>query len=232
MELEKLIKKITMEVLNQLKAEEKATILQQKKILVWTESWEMKEQLSAKLKLPIEQLQDRIQFRGLKEIESYDAIILPEVSVGEMVHIALGIQQGETETLVSKALLLGKKVCMLRDGLDYRESEVTANPAYYKMLQGYETQLSHFGISLVDWEELELSGEAGQPDVSQEKSRAYCVSGRLVTESLLEELFLKGYQEIGVAKNAVITPLAADYIKRKQLKITRGLEESEKGSSL
>ncbi len=232
MELARLIEKITIEVLKQLRIEEKVKLSQQQRILVWTEACEVKEQLVAKLKLPLEQVEDRSQFKGLGDLENYHAIIFPRLGIGEMVHIVLGIQLGETETVISKALLLGKKTFVLREGLDYRDREATANPNYYKLLQDYEAKLSTFGISLVNLEELQLSGEVDQGQRQEGKEKTYSIKKRLITESQLEELFLKGYREIEVMKNAMITPLASDFIKSKQLKIIRRMEGWEKGSNL
>lgn len=231
MELAKLIERITTEVLKQLK-EEKEGLRTKKRILLWTERLEVKEQTAEKLKLPLEQLEDRIQFKGLEDLETYDAIILPKLEAGEMVHIALGIQLGETEALAAKALLLGKRIYVLQEGLVFKAHKATTAPGYYKLLQDYEERLGAYGISVVSWEGLQLDAESSQCAVQATREKALDLKERLITESRIAELFSMGYREIRVTKNAMITPLAVDFIKSKQLKILRGMEGLEKGSGL
>lgn len=231
MELAKLIERITAEVLKQLR-EEKQRLRAQKRILVWTERLEVKEQAAEKLKLPLEQLEDRIQFKGLEDLEAYDAIIFPKLEAGEMVHMALGIQLGETEALAARALLRGKRIYVLQEGLVYKEHKATTAPGYYKLLQEYEERLEAYGISVVPWEGLQLDDERSQCAVQETQKKVLDLKERLITESRIAELFSMGYQEIRIAKNAMITPLAVDFIKSKQLKILRGMEGLEKGRGL
>jgi ethanolamine utilization protein len=44
---------------------------------------------------------------------------------------------------------------------------------------------------------------------------------RLITESDLKKLYMNGVKEVTIIQKAIITPLAQDYVRIKQLKLSR-----------
>lgn len=66
-----------------------------------------------------------------------------------MGRLAACTPRGETETQVLAALLTGARVCVPRDGLEYRQYRKTAPFGLYRRLVALERELREMGIVVI-----------------------------------------------------------------------------------
>ncbi|WP_375751007.1 hypothetical protein [Vibrio sp. HN007] len=137
-----------------------------------------------------------------KEAERY---IIPHLSCGEMADLALGKATGPMVEAVLQLLLKGKAVEVI--DYEYKAYEQTASPALYKLYLQHESTLSSFGLKYL------------KPD--PEPVQRFWQN--LITEKDVEQAALNGVKEIHVAKDCVITPLAADQAKSNRIVINKAL---------
>lgn len=71
------------------------------------------------------------------------------LSVAEMGRLATCAPRNEAETQVLTALLTGVRVCVPRDGLEYRQYRKTAPFGLYRRLVALERELREMGIVVV-----------------------------------------------------------------------------------
>lgn len=71
------------------------------------------------------------------------------LSVAEMGRLAACAPRNETEAQVLAALLAGARVCVPRDGLEYRQYRKTAPFGLYRRLVALERELREMGIVVV-----------------------------------------------------------------------------------
>ncbi|WED21108.1 hypothetical protein L3Q72_10705 [Vibrio sp. JC009] len=137
-----------------------------------------------------------------KEAERY---IIPQLSCRDMADLALGKAKGPMAEMVLRLLLEGKAVEVI--DYEYKAYEKTASPALYKLYLQHESTLSSFGLKCL------------KPD-PEPVLRFW---QKLITEKDVERAAQNSVKEIQVAKDCVITPLAADQAKSNRIDIKKEL---------
>ncbi|QOT00183.1 ethanolamine utilization protein [Brevibacterium sp. JNUCC-42] len=166
-----------------------------------------------------------------EQIKDCDLVIIPTVCIQLLGNLANGISAGSRERFILTMLLKGKKVVVLENSMVYKKYKQTSNPVLYKQYEEFEARIKSFGIQMVqesdllniddkvDNQEVEIAKQ--DSDIEQEEVRKEVLSKKLITESDLKKFHLRHVNEIIVNKNSIITPLAKDYIKMKQIKVRR-----------
>ena len=146
------------------------------------------------------------------DISCFDCVFICELTCAELADCALGRDCRTVPCAVTKALLSGKKVCLLESALPHRMYKETANRAFYAMLEGYVNSLRSFGVEIIrqQWYGKNLNKDA-IADNSVDK---------VITEKLAISLCEKTQGDIiCLRKGTVITPSAKDIFNHSQKKV-------------
>lgn len=161
-------------------------------------------------------------------VDSFDYIIAPELSNNDLVSIAIGVSESEISKIIIDAILKGKKVIVLEEGMYYKKFKDTANKNFFSMLKGYEEKIISFGIEIVrkeeladclDEEKIKVSTETLNKELDQNQAKEIMITKRVICEREIEQLWKKGYRTIVVDKKSIITPLAKDFIRNYEINI-------------
>lgn len=169
-------------------------------------------------------------------IKDSDLILIPVLTRNTLAKTALGIRDNYFTTGISEALMRNKKIIAVKDSCDpecgvLKSMGVTANKEYNKMLTGYLKALECFGVTLINSAQLkdvmdnELNLSSQKNNILDENVKKCEIKEQSCTEELNgvitmgELLPLKDKKEIIISKDALITPLAKDYIESEKLKI-------------
>lgn len=166
-------------------------------------------------------------FDSYVDVDNFDYIIVPYLNSKEMVNITLGIDEGVKTKAVIDAILLGKKIFVIEEGIYYKKFKQSSNKNFYAMLEENENKLGEFGICIVKKDVLVaclnnpknlIKDENKKENENDTKcSIASLEHLKVITESHIENIFKQGYREICVGEKTIISPLAVDYIKSKDI---------------
>jgi ethanolamine utilization protein len=155
------------------------------------------------------------------DINVYDAILLGSISHQELVHISMGLANNPVSSLVIEAILAGKKIFILKEGVTYQRYEHTSNTNFYNMLKGYEEQLKTFGIKWIYAneivEKIENPEALREAFIEEKKIEEYVVEVKIITESIAKQYHKNGCQRLMIKKHTIVTPLARDYLRDKRI---------------
>ena len=242
MNTEALINLISKRVMEQLqKLESAAPPLSRKKVLVLGESLHGAE-AGAGLELVF--LRDAENARA----EDFDHILiadLPNKLLGEM---AMGLERGGEGCVIVEALMQGKTVHILEEGIVYRQFRDTAKPAFYKLFCDKEQTLISYGMEVLPAAQLTavLAGGSDSKGDAKTGCKTCAVDAkpepavmpvsesqqpqdkgvlnldkRVISERDVRNGFEQGYMRFFVGKKALVTPLANDFIRVKNLLLDR-----------
>jgi hypothetical protein len=175
---------------------------------------------------------EEAEYQG--DISPYTMVVCREVSCAQLCDMALGRDATPAACAVSKALLAGKPVYLAEEGLPHRASRAAANPRYYAMLEDYVTHLTQFGVRVAPRTELErlLSGQNAAPKelcVSPEPQPAPPAGDAAEGEPFCGVLTADEARRLAktcggtlrLGRGAVLTPLARDVLREKQVSLVR-----------
>lgn len=172
------------------------------------------------------------------DIDACDLLFIEELKIIELANISLGLYERDKEKIIIEALLKGKKVGVLYEGLEFKKYKNTANKNLYNLYSSYEEKIYNFGINITELNDIDTFFEESfekkhikekglyineesnkEPEIS--KGLLDLSSKRVVCESDLKKTTIRGYKSIKVNKNTIITPLAKELIKQNKLNILR-----------
>lgn len=215
MQIEDIIRKVTLEVLRQLNE------LTQKRVLI-------------PFGTPIDQFEDLegvefVTWNGedaLEEIlEGIDTVIIPEIDMNDLANVAMGQITSHIGKMLVTGLMTGKNVLVLAEGLKYRQYEASAPKALYEMYQSYENKLFQFGAKVIEKHSIaKFIGNTTAPVETRaevkKSTQAYDISQKkLIDYSLVKYLYDEKTDHILVSKKAIVTAMAKDFIKDQDIKI-------------
>lgn len=240
MDIEKLVEMITKEVMNRVKQVEiQEEILPRKstKILI-AESSESSiyEELANSLK------KSNYCYDSLENIENdldaYESIVFGELNNRSLANISLGVQCSPKEAIAIKAALLGKKIIILEDGLEYRKYKSTSNKILYSLYQDYERKLVSYGMEIVSEKDfmkvLRSKKQEGcvsvqenvikvEPAISVQNTKEEEIydfsKKRVLSEADLKRVYRQGIKGIKISKKTVLTPLVKDFIRNNKITV-------------
>lgn len=169
----------------------------------------------------------------VNSIKKCDFIIIPVLTRNTLSKISLGISDNLLTLGISEALMMGKRITAVNDSFD-PSNEIniklgySKNPIYNDMIMKYEGKLVDLGINFV------TSGE-----LKEKIKKCFFINEKipLLQESAKEEKIIKIYGKvltladllnsikdekcicINIDKNAIITPLAKDYISNNNIDV-------------
>lgn len=152
--------------------------------------------------------------------DSYDIVLAAQMSLDTMAQVALGNPQNKESACLLKSLLEGKQVFALLRGLEYRIFRDKAVKTLYRMYQEYEDRIRQYGIRIIG----DIGEIREQAEVSEGSTQAgyLDLTGiKVLTETNFSKMCSGGSGRILIDRNAVITPLAKDYVSNHRLRLER-----------
>lgn len=216
MNIEKLVGYLTKEVIKNLNLDKE----RKDEILVINSKEEKKEIKSDNFKL--------VYLSELEElnIEDFKHIIISSFTLNQLTNIAIGKSDDNITSIIIECILKGKNIFILNDGVIYRKYKTTSNENFYNMIEGYEKNIISFGIKFIDKKDIDNLINDNKKNIEKEhdiidtKNR-HKIENKIITESVLENIYRKGHKSITINNNAIITPLAKDYIRINNLNILK-----------
>ena len=185
-----------------------------------------------------------------KHIASSDLAVVPILTRNTISKAAVGIQDNLVTCGLAAVLMRNIPVIAVRENFDptgnhFRELGLDKNPAYNDMLKGHERKLASFGVKFVDTSEFSgalgaaLYGEIfsavpsvalnSNADGSSQKTASKKSADSSVVSVTLSDSFItcedlmkiQPGARISIASGAVLTPLAKEYLERKEIELVR-----------
>ena len=155
------------------------------------------------------------------DLDDYDTVVIGELSCGALDSIASGASGCEFIRLAVQAILRGKRVLVLAEGVELFQRRATAPAAYYKMMQDKLDFLEKCGVTVCaagDAEQLlcEAPAKPAKP-AAKPAAAAKCsapdgvrIEKRVLTEQDVTEAQKNHASRILVGEKCIITALARD----------------------
>lgn len=222
---EELIELITKEVMKRLKTMIEESNKSNKKLLILEHSKDLCPILSGALKdnnFTIDCLDN------MSDIETYEGIILQNISNSELTNLSLTVQGSMKEKVAIEAALKGLNLYAMEKGVEYKKYAATANEALFAAFRNHEEKLKSYGIKFVGLKGL-LSSLTGKENIKSDKEKVSVkvktkenqlkISKKLISETDLKNLYKDGVNEIVISKKSIVTPLAKDFARINNLLI-------------
>lgn len=233
MDIEKLVDMVTREVMMKIQSSINDTTIDKEKVLVISSCEEelkvVKDLLENKYEVCI---YDKVDIN----MKNYEHIIVTNLCNKGLASMALGLCNDNVQEFIIGSLFNSKRVYVIKEGIEYRKYSTNANKELYNLYNQYEYKIMSYGVVLVSETGLLESMKDGAtykeqvvqslPQIeSTNDIQAHQVTEisnkRLITESDLKKLYMNGLKEVTIIQKAIITPLAQDYVRIKQLKLSR-----------
>lgn len=152
--------------------------------------------------------------------DSYDIVIAAQMSLDTMAQVALGNPQNKEAACILKSLLDGKQVFALQRGLEYRFYRDKAVKTLYRLYQEYEDRIGQHGVRIIS-DIGEVREQAEVSDTNIQTGYLDLTGIRVLTETNFSKVRSGGSGRVLIDRNAVITPLAKDYVANHRLHLER-----------
>ena len=171
--------------------------------------------------------------------ENFDHIVLADLPNKLLGDMAMGLERGRDGCVIVESLMLGKTVHILEEGIAYRRFKETAKPAFYQLFEQKEQALVSYGMVVVSCTDLTkaLKGEVVAPaatvpavvattsalePVKPVRTEAMEITHkRIISERDLSRAHEDGYTRFAVTQQALLTPLAKDFVRLNELQVDR-----------
>lgn len=152
-------------------------------------------------------------------------IILTEMSVSNLAHVAVGAFNTPVEEAIIDSLLLGKEIILLEEALLYRNYKNTASKTFYRRLMEYEETIISYGIRIQSSTKLSLQTKQdtllpGGNNAVQEQRKV--LNKRLILEKDLIDMGQSHPPMLQIPKDSIITPMALDYARAHHIELIKG----------
>ncbi len=151
-------------------------------------------------------------------------VLVTELSVEMLSHLALASPVTEEEKFMLKALLQEKPLYILEEGVEYRKYKKQAHKALYALLMTYEDKIKKYGVSFIshlDKMQATKPCETVAEGTVRGNINLDMTYKKLLLESDLIKKHIEGVCTVVITKQCIITPLAEDYIRKQHIRIQR-----------
>ncbi|MBU3190814.1 hypothetical protein K9O30_16460 [Clostridium bowmanii] len=146
MDIEKLVDMITKEVMNRIPSSTNSTAMDKEKVLVISSC-------SEELTKIMELVQDKYEVHDYNNedvnLKNYDHIIVTNLCNSGLTSLALGLCNNKVQAFLVEALFNGKRVYVLKEGIQYRKYSKNANESLYNLYNQYECKIMSYGANIV-----------------------------------------------------------------------------------
>ena len=157
-------------------------------------------------------------------IDSVECILITSLSATQLANLALGCGEGRFLEGVRYALLLGKTIFVLEEGLSYRTYRKSAHKTYYRRLLEYEECIKSYGIEILEQKMSTPKGVMHHLDPGEEicyREDNYTIDKKLITEKDLMNLKVSSQKEVWIRKNSIVSPSALDYARAHHIEMIK-----------
>lgn len=174
-------------------------------------------------------ISDIEEYKTGENLDSYDLVVVPNLSIKQLSDTALGIVGGSCQKVMIESILKGKKAYIIEEGIEYRKYKAVCPEGFYNMLAEYEARLASFGICIIKSSELQnaiMAGENSNCAVCSgekplETGKSIKLDKKIITETDIQKLSRQGFNEIIAGKRTIVTPLALDSIKINNIRLIK-----------
>lgn len=157
------------------------------------------------------------------DLSHYEAVILRELDNACLSKLAVGMADEPYVKIAAEAILSGKTIYVLAEGIEFCRYKKTAPAEYYKVFETHLDMLKKSGVTVCANAELvsnllqggKKSGthlnESGFSEVPEETK---CISKKVITEKDLMELKREHHSLLQVEKRCIITDLAKEFAQK------------------
>lgn len=215
MNIEELIRKVTIEVLSHMneKVEEKFKVIVPESISEYPNILENKN-----LEYVILEENDNIE----EYLKDSQGILIPRLSLENLSNSALGMINNKVDTLIIKGLLNNKEVFILDEGIEYKEY-TSSNSSLIKLYEDYMEKLIDYGVRIISSVQLNEDGlfkSNSSVIVNKENhSDNRVLEVKLIDQKFAEEFTKKGSKSITLTKKTIITAIAKDIFRENNISI-------------
>ena len=163
------------------------------------------------------------------ELADYDAVLLGDLSCGALDRIASGVGDCAFTRLAVQAILAGKKVYILAEGVELYRYRESAPAVYYKMLQQKLDFLEASGAVLCTQTDVgqlltekQPAAKLQVPPAEASNAKEKTLAKRVLTERDLIDAEKQGVACIRVGAGCIITALAKDLAAGRGITIIKG----------
>lgn len=135
--------------------------------------------------------------------DSSTGVVISQLSLETLMRIANMLPETPAEKIILEALLEKKKVYVLNNGKEYRSLIKKSLYGVKEQVQKAENQWSKFGAEFVTVKLTSVTNENNK---------------KVITKESLQKEMNQGISEWTVTDSMIVTPLAKDFIREKQLK--------------
>ncbi|MGO1369290.1 MAG: hypothetical protein ACTHVE_04620 [Senegalia sp. (in: firmicutes)] len=215
MNIEKLVDYLTKEVVKNLNLD----VEKKEKLLVIDSKKDNKEIKSDKFKIVY--LNDLEQLN----IDDFSHMIISSFTLNQLANVSMGRSDDQITSIIIEGILKSKSIFILNDGVEYHKFKNTSNENFYNMIEDYEKNIVSFGIKFIDEKDIDLIGGENKGKekriYNSDNQDRYEIENKIITESILEKIYRSGHKDISIRNNAIITPLAKDYIRINNINIIK-----------
>lgn len=220
MDIDKLVETAVLQVLKSLRETHPRLLEDGKKILILEkDSNSIWHRIVREVVSPEDVVEDINTLQEGRSLEKYDYIVLPSLTVKRLANIATGLGENLVEETISDVLLLGRRIYLLEEGIDYRRFKKSANKNYYLMIENYENTLVSFGVEIVNKTELYEIIKFGEIEGRSKEAHFSIKNQKVITEKEIKIGLQQGCNTIKIKDKAIITPLAHDLIRANKIKV-------------
>ncbi|RXI66073.1 hypothetical protein DQN76_13520 [Clostridium tetani] len=172
---------------------------------------------------------------NMKDIETYEFILIQNLSNNELINISKGYANSDKEKIIINILLKGKNIYALEKGLEYKNYENTSPRALLEVFKSYKNNLTSFGITFTSLRALITNIKSNKnlkqvcpieklEDKLEDKSQDNKCIKKTIDKKLISEIDIKniekeGIKEITISKKSIVTPLAKDFARVNNINI-------------
>lgn len=182
-------------------------------LLLYEASGDLSNELEGKLKAANFNPVTDLSFAGDAKM-----LVLTDLGHKNLSYICDGVDEGDYASAVINAILEGKDIFVIEEGIRYRKFRKSSNKNFYEMMNKKERLLSTFGVKIMK-EQCFISylKKNFSPQSTAEEKDLF--SGKLMTEDHAKRLREGGTLEINMREGVIITPLAKDYIRENNMSV-------------
>ena len=223
---EQLIDAITKEVLHRLQALELSNQYSKKAMLVLSEGSDpIPEYIRRDYQITVTGQISSLTLSNLFSlIDSAECILITSLSAAQLANLALGCGESGLLEGIRHALLLGKTIFVLEEGLSYRAHRKSAHKTYYRRLFEYEECIKSYGIEILEQKMSTPKGVMHHLDPGEEisyREENYTIDKKLITEKDLMNLKVSSQKEVWIRKNSIVSPSALDYARAHHIEMIK-----------
>ncbi len=222
MQNKELVECIIREVLKRL--DQKNIAFSDKKKLLLTEDIELNLSRNTRAKYEL-RIFDKLELDD--KLTGFEDLIITELNTKLLLEVSELIQINSKAEVILKFLLQGKNVYVLTGGVKYYQYQKTSPKTLYNKIMEAENKLRSYGIEFLTLEELELklnkkssaASLKAQETETDSNSEYFLLDKKLIDYSIIKNLHERNYSEIEVPAKSIVTALAEDFIKDKNIKL-------------